>query len=213
MLEDLFRNRLSPLQPVFPQAAWQGAAGDVSGMPAAGRVKHGVPPPRDSWPGPGRQQACRQPRLFVPRLLGAQTALPHGSTVPGAQSLCGAQPLPQIPAKPHRLGQQQAPWGTAGSFGEVGAQEARKEPEMKPHQPRRLVQEASRWQQHLALRSQNCWRWEQGSSCPTGPALGESTGTESNGISDNPKGPELLQQVSSQAPAQGMETSSTPCSR
>lgn len=134
VLEDLFRNRLSPLQPVFPQAAWQGAAGDVSGMPAAGRVKHGVPPPRDSWPGPGRQQACRQARLFVPRLLGAQTALPHGSTVPGAQSLCWAQPLPQIPAKPHRLGQQQAPRGTAGSFGEVGAQEARKEPEMKPRQ-------------------------------------------------------------------------------
>lgn len=42
MLEDLFRNRPSPLQPVFPQADWQMAAGDVSGMPAAGRVK---PPP------------------------------------------------------------------------------------------------------------------------------------------------------------------------
>lgn len=70
---------------------------------------------------------------------------------------------------------------------------------MKPRQPARLVQEASRWQQHLAVCSQNCWRWERGSSCPTGPALGESssTGTESDGISDNPEGPELLQETSS----------------
>lgn len=128
MLEDLFRNRLSLLQPVFPQAAWQGAAGAVSGMAAAGRVK---PPPRDLWPGPGRQQACRQARLFVPRLLGAQTALPHGSTVPGAQSLCGAQPLPQTPAHYSRTAQAGAAatpsvrrpllWGGGSPRGKEGA--------------------------------------------------------------------------------------------
>lgn len=174
-----------------------------------------MPPPRDSWPGPGRQQACRQARLFVPRLLGAQTALPHGSTVPGAQSLCRAQPLPQIPAcysqttqagaAASPLGHRRLLWGGGSPRGK---ERARNE---APSTSK--VQEASRWQQHLALCSQNCWRWEQGSSCPTGPALGESMGTKSDGISDNPKGPELLQQGSSQAPAQGMETSSTPRSR
>lgn len=199
MLEDLFRNRLSPLQPVFPQADWQRAAGDVSGMPAAGRVK---PPParRATTTGlvarPGQAADVQAGTSVCAKAArSSDSPSPWQHCARGTEPLQSTAPAPRpqpVTAELHRLGQQQPPWCIARSFGEVGAQEAWKEPEMKPHQPRRLVQEASRWQQHLALCSQNCQRWEWGSSCPAGPALGESSSTgtnhaESSGISDIPR--------------------------